>query len=67
MPYDRICAYSSSFSLAGTQYGLSLISSYMWSFCVQDRRIHTCIRELVDSLCRDGTDTSIVCVHMKAF
>jgi len=25
------------------------------------------IRELVDSLCRDGTDTPIVRVHMKAF
>ena len=24
-------------------------------------------RELVDSLCRDGTDTPIVHVHMKAF
>ena len=27
----------------------------------------TCIRESVDSLCRDGADTPIVCVHRKAF
>ena len=25
------------------------------------------IRESVDSLCRDGADTPIVCVHRKAF
>ena len=25
---------------------------------------YTFIRELVDSLCRDGTNTPIVCVHM---
>ena len=27
----------------------------------------TCIRESVDSLCRDGADTPIVRVHRKAF
>ena len=30
-------------------------------------RCSLCIRESVDSLCRDGTDTPIVCVHTKAF
>ena len=29
--------------------------------------MHVLIRELVDSLCRDGADTPIVRVHWKAF
>ena len=29
--------------------------------------VYNYIRELVDSLCRDGADTPIVCVHWKAF
>ena len=28
--------------------------------------VHTYIRELVDSLCRDGADTPIMRVHTKA-
>ena len=41
-----------------------------WDFCTPHTEICSFllpIRESVDSLCRDGTDTPIVCVHMKAF
>ena len=53
---------------------------YMY-MCICEYVLHTCIlcnpysheerlgniRESVDSLCRDGADTPIVCVHWKAF
>ena len=34
---------------------------------IRESAVHSIIRESVDSLCRDGADTPIVCVHWKAF
>ena len=40
---------------------------YMYHITSCSLYLHVCIRESIDSLCRDGTNKPIVRVHTKAF
>ena len=53
------CGYSSADLLTS-----KLFNNYHF---MDYNAMHFCIRESVDSLCRDGADTPIVRVHWKAF
>ena len=47
---------------------VATLNWYLIEFCMYCHHFQVyCIRESVDSLCRDGADTPIVRVHRKAF